>query len=251
MIGVVRPQPAPAVLTTLGGPHIRKALKAHKRNPKRLAKNWSPDRAIYGHATVKSALISAQYGKCCYCESKVEHVCPGDVEHYRPKMGWRQNDNDPLQIPGYFWLSYEWSNLLYSCENCNRRYKKNLFPLSDPSKRVVAPFGDVSQEPTILIDPSAEDPSTKISYRGDTPFAINGDLRGEETIKIVGLKNEPLRARRADLLNKLKLTFQIIGRQPQDPLHAELTALLAEASAASSEYSAAVRAAVADNFKYV
>ena len=55
--------------------------------------------------SVKDALREAQHGKCAFCESKISHIAHGDVEHFRPKAGYRQNPEDPLVQPGYYWLS--------------------------------------------------------------------------------------------------------------------------------------------------
>ncbi len=75
--------------------------------------------SVYGHRAVRSALAACQFGKCCFCESKIQHVMSGEVEHFRPKGGVRQRRSDPLDRPGYYWLAYDWSNLLLSCQSCN------------------------------------------------------------------------------------------------------------------------------------
>jgi len=93
------------------------------------------DRSIYGSPEVKEALREAQHDKCCFCESKITHVSPGDIEHFRPKAAVRQSPQTPLHRPGYYWLAYEWSNLYLACEQCNRRHKQNLFPLLHDSER--------------------------------------------------------------------------------------------------------------------
>ncbi|MCO7185001.1 hypothetical protein NH341_06160 [Tenacibaculum sp. XPcli2-G] len=64
--------------------------------------------------------------KCAYCE----RVYKLDVEHYRPKGEVRDLNNKLVNItnskgtiiphPGYYWLCYEWSNLLPACISCNR-----------------------------------------------------------------------------------------------------------------------------------
>lgn len=64
--------------------------------------------------------------KCAYCE----RIYKLDVEHYRPKGEVRDLDNKIVNIshptvgavphPGYYWLCYEWSNLLPACISCNR-----------------------------------------------------------------------------------------------------------------------------------
>ncbi len=69
------------------------------------------------------------FGKCVYCESLITNNHPGDVEHFRPKGRVTDLNNKPVMIksngkevshPGYYWLAYEISNLMPSCEDCNR-----------------------------------------------------------------------------------------------------------------------------------
>jgi uncharacterized protein (TIGR02646 family) len=74
-------------------------------------RNFEFKASVYGAKSVKKTLLTAQHGKCAFCESKFEHVAFGDVEHFRPKGGWIQTDGDQLTRPGYYWLAYEWSNL--------------------------------------------------------------------------------------------------------------------------------------------
>ena len=70
--------------------------------------------------------------KCAYCE-KTE--TKPDVEHFRPKKlvtGPQKSEH------GYYWLSYNWSNLLPSCSSCNRPPgKSNQFPVS--GLRIIIP----------------------------------------------------------------------------------------------------------------
>jgi hypothetical protein len=99
-------------------------------------RTFSFDPAIYGDVAVKAALVAAQHKKCCFCESIVG--TDGDVEHFRPKAACRQTSGDALTRPGYYWLAYDWSNLLLACGPCNQRHKGNLFPLADPSRRVTS-----------------------------------------------------------------------------------------------------------------
>ena len=52
------------------------------------------------------------HDKCAYCETRFPEDKSGKliaatVEHYRPKRN------------GYYWLGYEWSNLMLVCEGCN------------------------------------------------------------------------------------------------------------------------------------
>ena len=145
---------------------------------------------VYGGEEVKNVLITMQNKKCCFCEGTLLDTSPGDVEHFRPKAAILLNNK--LTPPGYFWLAYDWKNLLLSCENCNRREKKNKFPLLDESKRVKPPDPDIGQEKPLFIDPSSEDPEEFISFVKWMPFAIDKNPRGDATIKELGLERKPL-----------------------------------------------------------
>jgi hypothetical protein len=83
------------------------------------------------------------YQKCAYCEREISGYY-GDAEHYRPKGAVKRKTlagsleqvhvevPDPQQgrlaritHPGYFWLAYDWHNLLPSCVFCNSGQGKN------------------------------------------------------------------------------------------------------------------------------
>ena len=69
---------------------------------------------IYKADDVRLQLETDQHYKCAYCECYLP-LQYHDVEHFRPKSH-------------YYWLGHDWKNLLYSCERCNRLYKKAKFP---------------------------------------------------------------------------------------------------------------------------
>src|SRR6476661_10679447 len=124
--------PTPFILSTKGKA-ARAALEQRYNAGEREFTSKDFNSGIYGDKEVKETLIAVQDYKCCFCESKIGHIAYGDVEHYRPKAGWVQ-DEEPINKPGYYWLAYEWDNLLLSCEKCNQRYKKNYFPLANNSR---------------------------------------------------------------------------------------------------------------------
>jgi uncharacterized protein (TIGR02646 family) len=166
------------------------------------------DGAIYGAPSVKHALIRAQHDKCCFCESKIRHVSFGDVEHFRPKAACRSSADAPERKPGYYWLAYEWSNLYFACEQCNRRHKRNLFPLEDESARVVS-HHDAARllaERPFYIDPGLDEPEEHIGFRREYAKASAGSQRGTLTIDALGLNRGPLSSRRRDH-RKLLLTL--------------------------------------------
>ncbi len=199
--------------------------------------------SLYGAKSVKNALKKAQYDKCCFCEAKVTHVTYGDVEHFRPKGGFRQKDGDPLGRPGYYWLAYKWENLFFSCQICNQRYKKNFFPLRDSSGRARSHHDDVAREEPLFIDPAALDPADYISFREEYPYAINGNLLGKTTIDALGLDRETLNERRRDYLQQLKLIHVLASSRL--PASADARNFLSRAVGDNGEYAAMARAALA------
>lgn len=204
------------------------------------------DQAVYGHDDVKAALIAMQHEKCAFCEAKPLHVSDGDVEHFRPKGAVRQADAEPMQRPGYYWLAYDWQNLLFSCERCNRRHKKNLFPLADPARRARSHRDATAGEAPIFIDPSAEDPERHISFREHVPIAVGGSARGEQTIEALGLRRPALNADREHHLERVKHLHAVASNADvPEHLRARSRALLAKYTAVNAEYSLMSRVAMA------
>ncbi|HMY18924.1 MAG TPA: hypothetical protein PKA58_21505, partial [Polyangium sp.] len=66
-----------------------------------------------------------------HLEGADEHLELAD-EHYRPKA---EADRRPgsHETHGYHWLAFTWSNLYFSCPDCNRSYKRTRFPLEHGS----------------------------------------------------------------------------------------------------------------------
>jgi hypothetical protein len=78
--------------------------------------------------------------KCAYCETPVGRSV-FHAEHYRPKgrvttdgkkVKIKNDMNEDVDHPGYFWLAFHWKNLLPSCALCNTvNGKKNQFPIPE------------------------------------------------------------------------------------------------------------------------
>jgi hypothetical protein len=101
------------------------------------------------YQALKNCLKEYFHGKCAYCESDFEAVSWGDVEHYRPK----RKVTGAIH-PGYYWLAYEPSNLMPSCERCNRADGKlNKFPIAATGKRALAEGDDLGAEAPLLLNP--------------------------------------------------------------------------------------------------
>jgi hypothetical protein len=163
---------------------------------------------VYGHEDVKSELIALQNGKCAYCEGKFSAFAYGDTEHYRPKGYSQQKVGGKTLRPGYYWLAYEWTNLHYSCEKCNRQRKRNVFPLRNPALRARCPADDIGVEGPMLLDPTGtRDPADHIRFIGAVPEPLS-DV-GRTTIELYFLDRIPLSAARlahlktVDALRKL------------------------------------------------
>jgi uncharacterized protein (TIGR02646 family) len=123
------------------------------------------EQKVYGHSKVKRKLIKDQNGKCGFCESNILSISSGDVEHFRPKGGYHQNNKKrELSKPGYYWLAYEWNNFILSCERCNRIHKKNYFPLLKSEYRCKNHNQDISQERPYFINPLTENPRNSIGF---------------------------------------------------------------------------------------
>jgi uncharacterized protein (TIGR02646 family) len=155
------------------------------------------DQSVYGHPEVRRRLLRAQHNKCAYCEVLIVSES-GDIEHFRPKAGVRQRQDQPKQSPGYFWLAYTWNNLLYACSRCNREYKRDIFPLEDPATRADAMHdgGSTAGEAPLLLDPTLDDPELHIGFNGERAEPLNGERRGRVTLDVLGLnRNRLLEAR--------------------------------------------------------
>ena len=240
MIRVVKPDRPPKILRDKDARGL-KATKKLKDAYDDGRRDFEFKSDIYGAKSVKAALIKAQHKKCCFCESKVTHISYGDVEHFRPKGGFRQKKSDPLTRPGYYWLAYEWSNLFLSCTLCNQRYKANLFPLAVTRNRARSHEDDVSAERPLFIHPSDDDPEQYIGFRDEIVYAIDGKRRGKVTIEGLRLDRNDLEEMRRDRLQPAKRSKRIVRyfrqlRDRQGGLPAEVESLLEEHEAAIAAY---------------
>lgn len=164
---------------------------------------------------LKDWLAALSHDKCWFCESKSNRA-PMDVEHFRPKLGVTINRVDlefsiphPLageKHPGYWWLTYEWSNYRLSCQRCNRpetddatnivHGKHNDFCLVNETYRCIDPNDNLSLEEPMLLDPIIASDCQLLAHTTDgevkpstlVPTDINY-LRAEYTIHILGLNS--------------------------------------------------------------
>ncbi len=237
MIRVFRPPAPPPVLAVEGLLKTQEHCAAYTAGER----EFQFDSAIFGHQDVKRVLVAMHHGKCCYCESHVRHISPGTIDHYRPKAASRQRAGDAFIRPGYYWLAYQWENLLFSCPACNQIYKRTQFPLRDPTRRALSHLHPLAQEEALLIDPSKDDPAQFMSFREEFAFALEDNLRGRTTIEILALNDrDELVEQRRKKIQPLRL-MRSIAQMPQSQVATDAQRFLNDAVMDTGEYAAMSR----------
>jgi uncharacterized protein (TIGR02646 family) len=169
---------------------------------------------------IKPDLEKIYHGKCAYCESFPGPAAPGEVEHYRP-------------LKSYWWLAFEWTNLLFACPTCNRK-KGNKFPIKDETKRITKPGSAAPrvnsnhfiEEESLLLNPELDDPQEHLVYK---PYFENKmdvylqgtSSKGKTTIEVCDLNRAKLKENYKrqvdvfinDLLDKTAIIFSFIERK--------------------------------------
>ena len=246
MIRINKPSTAPTILTADGATETKSHCDEYERKPRGYrngTKTFDFKRAIYADDSVKAALVKAQHGKCAFCESRITHDQPGDVEHFRPKKGIARGKS--LSRPGYYWLAYDWDNLLFACALCNRRHKRNSFPLLRGSQRGRSHLDSVSKEQPLFIYPANEAPESMIGFRAHIPYARGGNIRARQTIEELGLKRKELMEVRAKHLARLRLLVEAAANLPRGSVRAKIEKHLQEATHDSEPFSSMVRSFLA------
>lgn len=113
----------------------------------------------YRHPEIKQRLKDESGTKCVYCESKIGHNTPGDIEHKVP------SSKDET-------LHFTWSNLAIACTECNRR--KN----------------DYYEEGNEFLDPHSDDVEAMLEHHGPLVMWTTGEHRAEISVRILQLNNE-------------------------------------------------------------
>ena len=155
--------------------------------------------------SIKKDLLKLCNGKCAYCESKLGVISDGDIENFRPKSGARGLNSNDYAPQHYWWLAYEWDNLLIACQICNQKYKRDYFPLENEELRanIGAKESELLLEQALLIDPCIENPNEHIEFNEDG-FAKELSKKGKVTIEILGLNRIELVENRRNTVEQLK-----------------------------------------------
>ena len=162
---------------------------------------------LWRNKKVKSFIYDSQHKKCCYCERKRD-CGETEVEHFRPKL----KVSECQEHSGYWWLAYDWKNLLISCKTCNNK-KGAQFPLLDEKKRACVENDPIDNESPFLINPLKEDPEEFIEYDTDNPImvkAIGKCERGKKTVDdLTDINNIETMKERREKLNDLKCAIEL------------------------------------------
>jgi|HubBroStandDraft_6_1064221.scaffolds.fasta_scaffold46590_2 hypothetical protein len=144
---------------------------------------------------LKEYLQDVFLNRCAYCDGLYLAFGYGDVEHYRPKG---RVTEDPTH-PGYWWLAYEPSNYLPSCQLCNQKAKKNHFPIA--GIRAKGPDDSLDAELPLLPRADEHRVFDHMRFRPSTDSERPGQAegltpKGKTAIEVMELNRTELRVAR-------------------------------------------------------
>jgi uncharacterized protein (TIGR02646 family) len=217
MIRIKRSDDVPASLLSDAVKTTRKEIEDIAAKEKPMSKQFP---AFWGKKDVRAALWIMQNKKCCYCERRRDMNRESDIDHFRPKAEVTMAPNHK----GYWWLAYDWKNLLFCCRYCNQSYKLNHFPVPDEGKRVGGAAQPLAQERAYLLDPCSDDddPESCFTYyvkelrlaAGEKEFLVYVQPRPDDdwkkqragkTIEVLGLNRTDLLEERGKCVEKLRM----------------------------------------------
>ncbi len=164
---------------------IEEFFTSKNRSQKRY--NWPFMREI--DKQLKVYLHDIFHGKCGYCEIKIMSPQEGTIDRYRPNDGVR--DKKKYHQDLYWWLAYEWDNLIYCCKDCNQ-YKGNYFPIT--GERIFKPESDFSSENRLLLNPYLDEPGDHLRHKiyGEPYHIYATSDEGNQTIELLRLNRTNL-----------------------------------------------------------
>lgn len=181
-------------------PKLQVCFKENEENLIKKKGNHSFDNQCYNNSIIKELRV-LYINKCGFCETSLNDS-EQTVEHYRPKKG------------GYYWLGYEWSNLILCCKVCNGN-KDDKFPIKDSRKRIISPQLN-SDKTTICLEdskanskrllselatilhPEVDNPEKYFSFKVDGTLVLKPDMtkwhnrRATDTIDAFKLNRQSL-----------------------------------------------------------
>lgn len=210
------------------------------------------------------------HGKCVYCETLIVANHPGDLDHFRPKgrvtdstglVKIKDSRGRNIKHPGYYWLAYDYRNLLPSCEDCNRPNKGRSGGLligkwdSFPVKgfRAIKPRDEKKESP-LLINPTEKGVDVNkhltINEKG---VVEHWTLEGKACCDILGLNlREALIRERMDAYQRgydALLNYLVALGNDNDSDAVKHLKTIDDYEMGVKPYSAAGRAGIAEKFR--
>lgn len=136
----------------------------------------------YSRQDIKDAVKLETNEKCAYCESKVTHIYPGDIEHIIPKSIYPR-------------LTFTWSNLTFGCYWCNNK-KRNFL-----------------SKGCMLLNPYKDITKNHLRAFGPLLLHVNGSKRGEITWRKLELNRVELREKRQEKIEELQLLIDKLNNE--------------------------------------
>ncbi len=216
------------------------------------------------HSSFFFNTVAPFFGKCVYCEENIFRAQHGDAEHFRPKAAVDWVDFERVKIgkgktrrdhPGYYWLIYDWKNLIPACVLCNQISTKNSegkkigklnrFPVE--GKHATQPNQECKEKP-LLINPASghpdDDPAEHLVV-DKTGVMIPKTRRGETCIDVFGLNYRDLPDARKVVFdsarNELAALLRASAVDPDGNEKKHLEEKLKDFLSGKSEHSAAGR----------
>lgn len=179
---------------------------------------------------LKKYLASVFEYKCAFCEvligeEKFQGI--GELSLFRPIQDAHQLDGstDPDH---YWWLSWDWSNMYFSCYDCNQN-KASKFPTkyrrAEPGVRGTM----LQEEGPLLLDPCQDDPHKHLRF-SETGQVSPRSERGTASIETFDLNRDELVESRRGNVNQLR---ELYANTPAE----EWSSLLVTEAVSNREFS--------------
>jgi hypothetical protein len=147
--------------------------------------------------------------KCAFCETKKTSLLlltKGQtiaVRHLRPIHPFTLDDDDPSQDhPGYFWLAYEWYNLVPACGGCVKRSDPPLG--GAPEGRF--PMGGV---PVMIVPDDPPDQWREVHDESEQPHVLDPYCGGDTFFYDLGFNELGLLIGDTDRCQMTEQRFQL------------------------------------------
>ena len=195
--------------------------------------DWTIYTQMMRRADCLEKLSRLFHGKCAYCESSILDQSLINIEYFRPRDGAMGLDGS-FSPDHYWWLVFEWSNMLPSCQLCDSA-KAQRFPVARTRAAAGALGTKLDLEQPFLLDPCKDDPELHLFFARNG-FVSSVTPRGRCAIEVLALNREPLVQMRFQQIEDLHETIRSVIEGMQTAIHR-----LREALSSSAPFLAAKR----------